>query len=153
MRLTTRTNLALRTLMFCAVNDGRTVRKHEVALACNASENHLAQVINRLGQEGFLETVRGRNGGLRLGRPMASIGVGEVFRRFEGGVPLAECFAGGADTCPLRDACRLKDALHAAVEAFYGSLDGLTLADLVACNDRLHSILELEPPLPQDCAA
>lgn len=153
MRLTTRTNLALRTLMFCAVNDGRTVRKHEVAEAVNASENHLAQVINRLGQEGFLETVRGRHGGLRLGRPMERISVGEVFRRFEGVVPLAECFAGGADTCPLRGACRLKGALHAAVEAFYGSLDTLTIADLVDCNDGLRRILELEPAAPAACAA
>lgn len=59
MRLTTRTNLAMRTLMFCAVNPDRTVRKHEIAEACNASENHLAQVVNTLAQRGFVDTQRG----------------------------------------------------------------------------------------------
>ena len=143
MRLTTRTNLALRTLMVCAVNPDRIVRKHEVAQACNASENHLAQVINRLAQEGFLTTLRGRNGGLKLGRAPEAISVGEVFRRFEGQVPLAECFAGGADTCPLRPGCRLRGALHDAVAAFHASLDAVTLSDLVTCNGPLQRILEL----------
>ncbi len=55
MRLTTRTNLAMRTLMFCAVNPGRIVRKHEVAEACGASENHLAQVIHLLARQNFLK--------------------------------------------------------------------------------------------------
>ena len=143
MRLTTRTNLALRTLMVCAVNPGRIVRKQDVAKACNASENHLAQVINKLGQEGYLDTIRGRHGGLRLARAPEDIAVGEVFRRFEGKVPLAECFSGGADTCPLRPACRLRGALHAAAAAFYASLDGVRLSDLISCNELLFRILEI----------
>lgn len=146
MRLTTRTSLALRTLMFCAVNDGRIVRKHEVAERCNVSENHLAQVINGLGRAGFVTTLRGRKGGLTLARPMANIGVGEVARAFEGQVPLAECFAGSRSTCPLSPACRLRHALADAVEAFYSSLDRLTISDLVSCNDALHVILELPVP-------
>lgn len=56
MRLTTRTNLAMRVLMFCAVNPEKIVRKHEIADACNASENHLAQVVNTLAQRGFIAT-------------------------------------------------------------------------------------------------
>ncbi len=143
MRLTTRTSLALRTLMFCAVNDGRIVRKQEVAEGCNVSENHLAQVINGLGHAGFVTTLRGRKGGLKLARPMDKIGVGEVARAFEGQVPLAECFVSNRNTCPLEPACRLRHALAAAVEAFYASLDRLTIADLVCHNDRLHAILEL----------
>lgn len=143
MRLTIRTNLALRALMVCAVNEGRTVRKHEIAEACNASENHLAQVINTLAQEGFVETVRGRNGGLRLNRPMEEIGLGPVFRAFESGVPFAECFEIEGNTCPLTKCCRLRDALADAVEAFYASLDKLTLADLVEGNRGLRALLEL----------
>ena len=77
MRLTTRTNLAMRTLMFCAANPQRIVRKQEVAATCNASENHLAQVIHLLAQQGFLRTVRGRAGGLTLARPPEAIKVGE----------------------------------------------------------------------------
>ena len=92
MRLTTRTNLAARILMACAVNDGATVRTAEIAKRCNASAHHLLQVVNLLQVNGFVETIRGRSGGLRLARPMARISIGEVFRVFEAGVPFAECF-------------------------------------------------------------
>ncbi|MBS8271820.1 transcriptional regulator, partial [Halomonas litopenaei] len=66
MRLTTRTNLAARILMACAVNDGVTVRTSEIAEKCNASTHHLLQVVNLLQSNGFVETIRGRTGGLRL---------------------------------------------------------------------------------------
>lgn len=143
MRLTIRTNLALRTLMMCAVNAGRTVRKHEIAEACNASENHLAQVINTLAQLRFVQTVRGRHGGLRLGVQMERISVGAVFRAFEAGVPFAECFDPAANTCPLTSACSLRNALAAALEAFYGSLDRVSLADLVQDNAGLNRLLAI----------
>lgn len=143
MRLTTRTNLAMRALMVCAVNPGRYVRKHEIAAACNASENHLAQVVNALGQLGFADTQRGRAGGLRLGRPMEEITVGEVFRALEAKVPFTECFDDRANTCPLAGSCRLRSALAAALEAFYASLDSITLADLVADNVPLEHLLQI----------
>lgn len=143
MRLTTRTNLAMRTLMFCAVNEGRVVRKHEVAEACNASENHLAQVIHLLAQKGFLRTVRGRAGGLMLGRSMDDIRVGEVFRTFESPLPFTECFAGGENSCPLVSCCRLKCTLAEAVEAFYATLDAKSLRDMVADNGELEGLLKV----------
>ncbi len=81
MRLTTRTNLAMRTLMYCAANPGRIARKHDVAVTCDASENHLAQVINQLARHGFIKTQRGRLGGFVLARAPEDIAVGEVFRK------------------------------------------------------------------------
>lgn len=152
MRLTTRTNLAMRTLMFCGVNRRRTVRKQEIAQACNASENHLAQVINLLAQKGFITTVRGRRGGLQLNRPMEQINVGEVFRSFEGAVPLAECFVAEKNTCPLIGACRLRDALENAIEAFYDTLEGVSLEDLVSGNAELGALLELPASRGVGCA-
>jgi len=143
MRLTTRTNLAMRTLMFCAVNPGRTVRKTEVAAACNASENHLAQVIHLLAQKKFLHTVRGRSGGLMLGRPPEEITVGQVFREFEAVLPFTECFSGDECTCPLVACCRLKGVLADALRAFYAELDRVSLADLVRENHPLHSLLQV----------
>lgn len=143
MRLTTRTNLAMQTLMFCAVNAGRTVRKSEVAAACNASENHLAQVIHQLAQLGYLHTMRGRSGGLQLGQPTAQIKVGAVVRAFESGVPFTECMTGGEGNCPLVCACRLKCALSRALEAFYSVLDPLSLADLVDDNQGLKRLLHV----------
>lgn len=152
MRLTTRTDLALRTLMFCALNPDRIVRKHEVAERCNVSENHLAQVINGLAHKGFVTTLRGRNGGLTLARPMDKIGVGSVARAFEGGVPVADCFATSRAACPLSPACRLRDALARAVAAFYDTLDQLTIADLVNDNEGLMSVLTMPGPIGMRCA-
>ena len=151
MRLTTRTDLALRTLMFCALNPDRIVRKHEVAERCNVSENHLAQVINGLAHKGFVTTLRGRNGGLTLARPKEEIGVGAVARAFEGGVP-AECFAASRTSCPLAPSCRLRDALARAVAAFYESLDELSIADLVDCNVGLEAVLALPEPMNARCS-
>ncbi|WP_102222745.1 RrF2 family transcriptional regulator [Acidimangrovimonas sediminis] len=147
MRLTTRTNLAMRTLMVCAVNQGRTVRKHEIATASEASENHLAQVINALGQHGYVKTTRGRNGGLRLACAPSEISVGEVFRRFEGVVPFADCFDPDSQGCPLLPGCRLRQALSAAVDAFYASLDGHTLADMVTGGDGFDHLLDFSRPI------
>lgn len=143
MRMTIRTNLAMRTLMFCAVNPDRIVRRQEVAKACNVSENHLAQVIHLLAQQKFLHTIRGRAGGLRLGRAPETISVGEVFRAFEAPLPFAECFDGAENTCPLYSACRLKCLLAEALAAFYTKLDSVTVADLVENNGDLGVILKV----------
>lgn len=144
MRLTTRTNLALRTLMVCAVNPTKIVRKSDVATAINASENHLAQVVNQLGQEGFLSTLRGRHGGFMLAIPAREISVGRLFRIFEGDLPFMECFV-NETICPLKGVCRVAAPLKRAVEAFYASLDPVMLSDLVDCNAGLEAILELDP--------
>ncbi|MDO9638733.1 MAG: Rrf2 family transcriptional regulator [Pseudotabrizicola sp.] len=143
MRLTTRTNLAMRTLMFCAANPDRIVRKREIALACNASENHLAQVIHLLAQTGYLRTVRGRTGGLMLGCSADDITVGAVFRRFESGLPFAECFSPGECACPLVGSCRLKTTLSTALDAFYAGLDSVTLTDLMRDNADLNRLLQV----------
>ncbi len=142
MRLTTRTSLAMRTLMFCASNPGRIVRKHEIAAACNASENHLAQVIHHLALKGYLHTLRGRSGGLELGRPATGITVGDVFRDFEACLPFSECFGSPEEnSCPLAGVCRLQCVLAEALAAFYARLDQTTLADLVDGNTDLQQML------------
>lgn len=145
MRLTTRTNLALRVLMFCAANPGRLVRKQDAAKILNASENHLAQVINQLGHEGFVTTLRGRRGGFSLAKPPTDISVGAVFRAFESDLPFIECFS-EQNTCPLREHCRMRPHLARAVEAFYAALDPLRLSDLTECNSGLEAILTLNRP-------
>ncbi len=153
MRITKRTNIAVRLLMYCAVNAGRVVTKAEVAQRCNISQNHLAQIVNQLGQRGFVTTRRGRNGGLRLRRAATEITVGEVFRSFEGELPLVECFADADNTCPLVSACRLRHALTRAGEAFYQALDEITLDSLTCGNLELHSLLSpLACPTPDRSA-
>ena len=149
MRLTKRSNISMRVLMYCGVNNTTLVTKSEIAEACNTSENHLAQVINRLAQLGFLHTQRGRNGGMRLARDMSEISVGDVLRATEATVPITECFDESENTCPLVDACRLRDVIAKATEAFYASMDQVTLADLVCENNQLDAILTLPVSCPQ----
>ena len=149
MRMTKRTNIAMRVLMYCGVNKDTLVTKSGIAEACNTSENHLAQVINRLAQLGFLHTQRGRNGGMRLSRPMEEISVGGVLRATEATVPITECFDEKDNTCPLVSACRLRDVIAKATEAFYASMDTVTLSDLVCNNNRLDAILTLPVSCPQ----
>lgn len=141
MRITKRTNIAIRVLMFCGVHGDRLVTKAEIAKQCNVSESHLAQVINHLGQLDYLDTHRGRNGGIRLARDMSKIVIGDVFRLLEADAPLAECFADVDNTCPLTEACRLRHAIADAAEAFYARLDRVTLDELVCDNAPLFEVL------------
>ena len=151
MRLTTRTNLAARVLMACALNAGRTLRTAEIAGVSNASLNHLLQVVNGLQAHGFVETLRGRHGGLRLARAPAQISMGAVFRVFEAGHPFAECFDPEANTCPLSTACRLRGFIARAVEAFYHEMDMVTLEDLTRGNCGLEALLRLPEALAETC--
>lgn len=143
MRLTTRTTLALRTLMVCAANPGRIVRKSDVAQLINASENHLAQVVNQLGQAGFIITLRGRRGGFTLAHAPEVISVGALFRAVEGELPFIDC-ATDDNTCPLKGMCRMSGHLSRAVEAFYATLDPVMLSDLTACNGAMEAVLSLD---------
>lgn len=148
MRLTTRTNIAMRALMYCAVNSGRVVRKSDIATACNTSENHMAQVINALSHFGVVKTTRGRHGGVMLDRAPSEISVGTVFRELEAHVPFAECFAAEDNTCPITACCRLRQALSGALDDFYKNLDGISLADLVEGNAPLRDALLLPEASP-----
>lgn len=143
--------------MFCAVNSERTVQKAQIACACNASENHLAQVINALAQKGYIRTHRGRSGGMELAREADEISIGAVFRDLEVGTPFAECFSDDTNTCPLTKCCRLRLALERALKAFYHELDTISLRDLVLGNVPLQAILGLpadsDAPCPQRAAS
>ncbi|MBS0124693.1 RrF2 family transcriptional regulator [Thetidibacter halocola] len=152
MRLTTRTNLAARVLMFCAVNDGKLVRTQDVAEACNASVNHVARVVQSLQAEGYLETLRGRFGGLRLARPANRISIGAVFRVFEADIPFAECFDPETNTCPLASVCRLRGFVVRALDAFYHELDMVTLDDLARGNCGLQDLLSMKEALSAGCS-
>jgi len=151
MRLTTKTNLAARVLMACAFNRGKTLRTSEIAQVSNASLNHLLQVVNSLQAHGFIETLRGRHGGLRLARAPEQISMGSVFRVFEAGHPFAECFDAATNTCPLSTECRLRGYIARAVEAFYHELDMVTLEDLTRGNCGLAALLNVPDTLADAC--
>lgn len=136
MRLKSYTDYALRVLMHLAAKPDRLASIAEIARTHRISHNHLMKVVHDLRKEGFLEAVRGRAGGVRLGRPAAQISVGDVVRHTESGFDLVDC-----GSCVIAPACALTAALHEARGAFMAVLDGYSLADLVA--DRKAGLREL----------
>ena len=131
MRLTAYTDYTLRTLMYLASNPDQLSTIQEIAALHGISKNHLMKVVHQLGLTGMVETVRGRNGGLRLNQPPERINIGAVVRNTESDFYMAECFERGNTACVYAPACVLKGALHAATAAYMAVLDDVTLADLI----------------------
>lgn len=142
MRLSLFTDFSLRVLMFATLK-GESFSLSEVAEAYGISRHHLVKVVNYLAKLGYLETRRGRGGGIALAMKPEDIRVGMVVRRTEGMPPLVECFDKKHNTCAINGSCRLKGVLAQAVNAFYETLDRHTLRDLVTGADatRLNRIL------------
>ena len=131
MRLTRQSNYAIRTLMYCAVNEPALSRIADVAKAYSISELFLFKLIKPLVEHGLLQTVRGRHGGIRLGRPAAAITLLDIVRLTEESFSLAECFDdAGEPTCPLSSNCDLNGALREALGAFFNVLESYSIADL-----------------------
>lgn len=130
MRLTTLTDYSLRLLMYVALHPDRLCTISEVAQAYGVSEAHLMKVTHQLGQQGWIETVRGKGGGMRLARPATDINLGEVVRSMEPDFNLVECFSTG-NSCMLTGYCRLTHTLSGALDAFMQHLDAQTLADVL----------------------
>ena len=131
MRLTRQSNYAIRTLVYCAVNEPGLSRVAEVARAYGISELFLFKLIKPLVENGLLQTVRGRHGGIRLGKTAAEIKLLDTIRLTEENFALAECFEEGAD-CPLIGECDLNGALREALGAFFDVLASYSIADLAA---------------------
>lgn len=146
MRLTVYTDYALRLLMYLAVKDDGLATIAEVAESYDISRNHMMKVAHQLGLAGYVETVRGRTGGLRLARPAAAINLGDVVRHTEQDMALVPCMAPADAACAIRPSCLLKRALDRAAAAFMDVLDGYSLGDLVKPRNALRNLLEIEAP-------
>lgn len=141
MKLTLFTDYAFRLLIQAAARDPELVTISEAATSYGIARNHLTKIANELVRGGFLQAVRGRNGGLRLAKPAKSINVGEVVRFCESDSPLVECFDRKNNTCVITPACTLKSVLYAAESAFFAVLSSHNLGDLIAHRDDLKRIL------------
>jgi Rrf2 family nitric oxide-sensitive transcriptional repressor len=130
MRLTNFSDYALRLLMFAASNADRLITIEETSRRFAISRGHLMKVANELTRAGFLKAVRGRSGGLALGKPAEAIRLSDVLTAVEPDFALAECFGMG-NRCLITPHCRLRSALDEALAAFIGALDRYTVADLV----------------------
>lgn len=143
MRLTSYTDYALRLLMYLALKDEGLATIAEIAKTYGISKNHLMKVAHQLGVAGYVETVRGRSGGLRLAKPPEAIGLGDIVRLTEPDMALVPCFKPGDASCVIVKGCTLKGVLGKAQSAFVGVIDGYTLGDLVKPRRRMRSLLSL----------
>jgi Rrf2 family transcriptional regulator, nitric oxide-sensitive transcriptional repressor len=143
MRLTAYTDYALRVLIRLALQPQRLTTIADIAKGYDISENHLMKVVHRLGVAGLIDTVRGRNGGLRLRKAAGAVGVGQVVRLMEPDMDIVPCF-NDASGCVIEPACLLKGALAEARDAFLATLDRYTLADLAKPRRKLSALFPVE---------
>lgn len=136
MRLTVHSDYSLRVLMYLAAFPNRLATIEQIATAYGISQHHIMKVVQRLAHHGFIETLRGRSGGIRLAKTADAITVGAVLRTTEEDFYLVECFR-DEDSCCITPVCRLKGALRDALGAYLEVLDEWTLAQLVASPKRL----------------
>lgn len=130
MKLTSHTDYSLRLLMYLNANTDRLCTIQEIADAHKISKNHLMKLAFKLGKAEYIQTVRGRSGGLRLNRPATEINLGAVVRFTEESLDIVECFDPETNSCQISGACKLTGILKQALNAFINVLDGYTLADL-----------------------
>ncbi|MBS0446871.1 MAG: Rrf2 family transcriptional regulator [Proteobacteria bacterium] len=146
MKLTAFTDYSLRVLIYLAAQPERRATIAEISTAFDININHLTKVVHHLGKRGWVETVRGKGGGLTLAMPAGDISVGRVVRDAEGAAEPAECFATEHSSCAIVQQCQLKGVLAEAVDAFYAVLDRHTLADITQNRGALSKVLHFHRP-------
>ena len=130
MKLNNFTDYGLRTLIYLGTKPDRLCTIGEIAKFYGISTNHLMKVVNRLATYRYVDTVRGKGGGLRLSRAPQLINIGAVVRDLEERFDIVECFNEAIQSCPLLPACRLKALLNDAQRNFLATLEQHTLADI-----------------------
>lgn len=140
MRLKLHTDFTLRVLIQVGLNDGELTTIDQIAKSFDISKNHLMKVVNDLSQKGYLDTVRGRNGGIRLKRKPRDINIGQIVRDTEDRLDVIGCL-GDTGFCRIERVCVLREVLRDATDAFLAVLDSYTLADLIKPHKALASLL------------
>lgn len=143
MQLTRHTDYALRVLIFLAlIHEEERVTMSRIEQHFDIPRNHLIKIVQHLARVGYVDTLRGRSGGLRLARDAAAIKIGDVVRDMETSMQSIDC---EHPVCPLRGGCRLKGMLNEAVRAFVDTLNRYTLAEVVAQPRAIEHALNFTP--------
>ena len=130
MHITRYTDYSLRVLIYLALQQERLATIQQIADSYDISKNHLMKVVHQLTLKGYIESVRGKNGGLRLHRRPEDINIGVLVRETEQDMNLVECFSSDNQCC-ITPVCGLKNILAEALRAFLNTLDQYTLADIL----------------------
>ena len=137
MQLTVHTDYALRVLIYLSIQPQKIVTIDEITEFYEISRNHLVKVVHNLSSKGFINTIRGKHGGMQLSRPPNQISIGEVVRKIEANFDIVECFNPDSKKCRVLPICNLKSVLQKANENFLSYLDQYSLADAVQPNNNL----------------
>ncbi|SUI90354.1 Rrf2 family transcriptional regulator [Shewanella morhuae] len=140
MQLTRYTDFGVRTLMYLAIQPDRTTlfRIAEITQVFDLSPNHISKIVHHLGKLGYLETIRGKMGGFRLGKPASEINLGQLVRSLENSLVAIDC---SKPYCRFTPACKLKGVLAQAVAAYLNVLDQYSLLDIVSNRNELLALL------------
>ncbi|MCK9607173.1 MAG: Rrf2 family transcriptional regulator [Methylomonas sp.] len=152
MQLTAHTDYGLRVLIYLTLHPDRLVTINELAEFFAISKNHLVKVVHNLGLKGFVRTVRGKGGGIRLASPADQISVGSVVRELEGHFQMAECFNPSKQgQCVFQPNCGLTGLLGRAVGQFLQVLDGAKLSDLLSKESLAHGLAGIHSDADEKC--
>jgi Rrf2 family nitric oxide-sensitive transcriptional repressor len=143
MELSQFTDYSLRVLIHVSLRGKELSSVKEVADAFAISRNHLVKVVHNLAKLGYLDTFRGKGGGITLGKPAKEIGIGKLVRETEN-LAILECFPSGKGTCCIAGVCELQNIMGKALQAFMAELDKVTLADLLKKKPTLRQCLGLK---------
>lgn len=146
MRLTLFTDYSLRTLMYLLQHPDRVCTAREIAEKYNISLNHIVKVVHKLSQLGFIDSMKGKNGGIKLSREPEKINLWHLIKGLEPDFTLVECFNSNDNTCLVVSACGLKSIFHEAALAFANTLEKYSLADAVAKPQLFAELLIAEKP-------
>ncbi|MBU5266137.1 nitric oxide-sensing transcriptional repressor NsrR [Virgibacillus proomii] len=142
MNLKKYTDYALRVLILTGMkSDKELATIKEISAVYHISQEHLRKVVHELAKMGFIESIRGRNGGIRLAKPAEEINIGKLIRILEADFELLECFDKGTNHCVISPACTLKHVLNKALIAFFNVLDEYTLKDLINNEEELRKLM------------
>lgn len=144
MQLTLHTDYSLRVLIYLTQTRDDLATISEIADFYNISRNHLVKVVHHLSSAGFIQTTRGKKGGMKLARSPELISVGDVVRRMEPNFDIVECFNADNPACVVESACALKATLYKACKEFLSVLDGFTLADVMKPGEQTVKLFPLE---------
>ncbi len=145
MHVTRYTDYSLRVLIYLAMQDDRLSTIQEIADSYDISRNHLMKIVHQLNKNGYIETVRGKKGGMRLHMAPSDINIGVLVRETEQDLNIVECFPAN-DACKISPVCGLKGMFGEALDAFMKSLDQYTLEDVIprTHRSRLVQILQIK---------
>lgn len=132
MRLTMFTDYSLRTLMYLSQHQGRLCTAREIAEGYGISLNHIVKVVHRLSQLGFIDSTKGKGGGIKLSRPPEEMNLWNLVQELETDFTVVECFDKAHNTCRIVSACGMKAILQEAMKAFAHTLSQYTIADAVS---------------------